>query len=115
MTSMRIFLALGLALIISSACTQTGDSCDDLEGTVTHSTTELTAIESVSVVRRNPIDGSVEAVDQISGSEFSNLSIEFSMSWIEEQHRFRAPSTIIQSAFNWLISPSMACSLAAPL
>jgi len=74
--------------------------------------TELTDIDSAAVMRRDPVDNVVEAVDQINGVEFSNLSIDITLSWIEEQHRFRAPSILIQSALDWLISPGMACTLA---
>lgn len=94
-----------------SACTVSSDSCDDLDGTITHTVTELTSIESASVLKRDPISSVLEAIDQFNGTEFSNLIIEVELSWIEEQHRFRAPSTFIQSLLNWFISPVMACSL----
>jgi len=108
----RICWTIVVLIPMLSACTQTSDSCEDLEGTITHTTTELTGIDSVAVFRRNSVDGVEQAIDQINGTEFSNLSIKITLSWIEEQHRFRATNTIIQSALNWFISPSMACSLA---
>jgi len=106
-----VFRAMVMIIPLLSACSQSSDSCEDLEGTITHTTTELTGIDSVSVIRRASVDGVEQAVDQINGTEFSNLSIEISLSWTEEQHRFRANNTIIQSALNWFISPSVACSL----
>lgn len=105
-------IAIVLAGVLSSACTSSSDSCDDLEGYITHTVTELTGIESASVLKYNANTGVSESVDQLSGTEFSNLSIEVELSWVAEQHRFRAPNTFIQSLLNWFIPPAMACSLA---
>lgn len=122
--TLLLFLVLPFTVF---ACTQSGDSCDDLVGIVTHSTIEITGIESTSLFRRVPVSNTpdsnfpdsatpdsavLEAVDQTSGTEFSNLVIDLRLSWIEEQHRFRAPSTFIQSMLDWFVSPAIACSLA---
>ena len=100
-----------LASTISS-CTFSSDSCDGLEGRITHSVTEITGIKSASVFKRNSNSSVIEAVDQFNGAEFSNLIIEIELSWIEEQHRFRAPATFNQSLLSWFISPAVACTLA---
>lgn len=109
----RIFLFSAIfAGVLLSACSSAINSCDDLEGIVTHTVTEITGIKSASVLKRNSTTGVSEAVDQFNGTEFSNLSIEIVSSWVAEQHRFSAPTTLIQSLSNWLISPAMACTLA---
>ncbi len=107
--------ALSFALITTlsiASCSQSDDSCSDLEGKITHTSTEITGIESASVFKRSTNSNVVEAVDQFNGTEFSNLIIEIKLSWIEEQHRFRATNTFIQSFLDWFISPVMACTLA---
>lgn len=104
-----------LALIMSFAvvgCSQSDDSCSDLEGTITHSTIEITGIESASVFKRNDNSNVLEAVDQSNGTEFSNLIVGIELSWNEEEHRFRATNTFLQSFLDWFIAPVMACSLA---
>ncbi len=53
----------------------------------------------------------LEVVNQTEGSAFSNLVVDVQLSWIEEQHRFRAPSTFIQSMLDWFVPPVMACTL----
>jgi len=101
---------VSVLLLSLSACAGSDDSCDGLEGTITHSDIEITGVKSASVFKRNS-DGTVaETVDQVSGVEFSNLSIDIDLSWIEEQHRFREPNTFIQSALAWFVAPAMACS-----
>ncbi len=106
---------LSLVLITSltaAGCSQSDDSCDDLNGTITHTTTEIVGIESASVLKRNTVTNALEAVDQINGTEYSNLIVDLKLSWVEEQHRLGSTNTFIQSFLNWLIPPAMACSLA---
>lgn len=111
MNRTALSFALVTALSIAS-CTQNDDSCSDLEGRITHTTTEITGIESASVLKRSANSNVIEAVDQFNGTEFSNLIIDVELSWTEEQHRFRENNTFIQSFLGWFISPVMACSLA---
>jgi len=92
-------------------CGQTYNSCSDLEGTITHSTIEITGIESASIFKLSEESNALEAVDQFNGTEFSNLIIEIDLSWIDEQHRLNTTNTIIQSFLDWFLSPTMACSL----
>jgi len=105
-------VALLFALTVASACTQTHDTCDDVAGFRTHITTEITGIESVAAFRLDPSTGALGAIDQFNGSELSNLTIELSFSWIDEEHRFRAPNTFVTSFLDWLMPTAVACSLA---
>ncbi|MFK8078180.1 MAG: hypothetical protein AB8B84_16490 [Granulosicoccus sp.] len=100
-----------LLLILSSCAETTTDSCDDIIGTITHSVVEITDIESALPLKRNTSENTLEAIDQVTGTDFSNLLVDIQLSWNEEQHRFRAPSTFIQSALDWLIAPAYACTL----
>ncbi len=110
MNRTALYLVL-IATLVTSGCGQSHDSCDDLKGTVTHTTTEIVGIESASVFKRSAMTSTLEAVDQTNGTEFSNLIIEINLSWIEEQHRLGSTNTLIQSFLNWLVPPVMACSL----
>ena len=101
----------GFVTSVINGCTQSSDGCDGLEGYHTHSVIEITGIESASVYTRAADTGTLVATDQANGTDFSNLVIQVDMSWIEEQHRFRAPSTFLQSLSDWFISPAMACSM----
>lgn len=105
-------ITVAVLLLTVSACISSTDSCDDLAGTITHTVTEITGIESTSILRKNPNSDTLSAVDQSSGVEFSNLVIQIDLSWIEEEHRFRAPNTFIESMLGWFVSPVLACSLA---
>lgn len=109
--TIRNTTAATVLLLILSSCTETTDSCDDLVGTITHSVIEITDIESALALKRNTSDNTLEAIDQFAGSDFSNLLIDIQLSWNEEQHRFRAPSTFLQSALAWLIPSAYACTL----
>lgn len=100
-----------IATLSIFSCSQSDDSCSDLEGTITHTTTEITGIESAIILKRSANSNVIEAVDQFNGTEFSNLIIDIELSWIDEQHRFRESNTFIQSFLDWIISPSMACTL----
>jgi len=106
---------LSFALITTLSivsCSQSNDSCSDLEGTITHTTTESTGIESALIIKRSANSNVIEAVDQFNGTEFSNLIIEIELSWIDEQHRFRENNTFFQPFLDWFTSPVMACTLA---
>lgn len=101
-------------MLILSACTTSSDSCEGLEGTVTRTEIEITGIDTIAVVKRIPESGVIEAVNEFNGSEFSNLSIELVLSWEAQEHRFRAPSTFIQSLLDWLAPAAHACTLVPP-
>ena len=103
------FFVITLSVV---GCTQTDDSCDDLKGTITHTTTEITGINSATAFNRISTSGATAVVDQVNGTEFSNLIIELDLSWIEEVHRFRETNTFNTSLLDWFISPASACSLA---
>lgn len=109
--TIRNTTAATVLLLVLSSCTETTDSCDDLVGTITHSVVEITDIKSVTPLKRNTSENTLEAIDQVAGSDFSNLVIDIQLSWNEEQHRFRAPSTFIFSALGWLIPSAYACTL----
>jgi len=87
------------------------NSCYDLIGVVTHSDIEITGIKSVSLTTISLSNQELNNFEPLEVTDFSNLQILLEMSWIEEQHRLSAPSTIIQSMVNWFISPAAACSL----
>lgn len=101
-----------LALTVLFGCGQSDDSCDDLVGSITHSTVEITGIEVTDAYRRSPDNGVLEAVNQIDGVEFSNLVLTTRFLWVEEQHRYQSPNTFIQSLLDKLVAPAQACSLA---
>ena len=107
-TALSFVLITTLSIV---SCSQSDDSCSDLEGTITHTTTEITGIESASILKRSANSNVIEAVDQFNGTEFSNLIINIELSWIDEQHRFRENNTFIQSLLDWFVSPAMACTL----
>lgn len=109
--TIRNTAAAAVLLLVLKACTETTDSCDDLVGTITHSVVEITDIKSATPLKRNTSENTQQAIDQIAGSDFSNLVIDIQLSWNEEQHRFRAPSTFIHSALGWLIPSAYACTL----
>lgn len=109
--AMRNVAILTLLTLLVGACSESTDSCDDLIGTVTHSVVEITGIASASVYKRNASENTLQAVDPFTGTEYSNISIDLQVSWSEEQYRFRAPSTLIQSALDWFIPSANACSL----
>lgn len=113
MSISRSLLSTAFVLNLSFVgCSQHDDSCSDLAGTITHTSTEITGIGSISVFKRNTNASTIEAIDQFTGTEFSNLIIELNLSWVEEQHRFRQTNTFMQSFLDWFVSPVMACSLA---
>lgn len=97
--------------VVLCACTQSSDSCDDLKGIITHSTIEVTGLQSVTIKSTNSETAENMAVDQNIGTAFSNLSISIDLSWIEEEHRFRATNTFLYSLLGWFLSPAVACSL----
>jgi len=109
--SIRIFIPLAFITTLLSSCSQSGDSCDDLEGVVTSTLIELTGLKSATVFQRTADSTELVAIDPTIGTDFSNLQIDLEFSWIAEQQRFRAPSTFLQSALTWIISPAMACTL----
>jgi hypothetical protein len=110
-----VLTAILIGTLTASCSGGTGStSCDDLRGVLTHTVTEITGIESSSAFKQIPDTGALESVDQTNGTEFSNLIIELETSWIAEQHRLDAPSTIIQSFLNWIIPSALACSLIPP-
>lgn len=108
---LKVIVFTGVITALLVACTQSSNTCDGQEGLITHSTIEITGIKSTSIQRQVPNSTVVEAVDQVSGTEFSNMEIVLELSWIAEQHRFRTQNTFIQSFLDWFIPPAYACSL----
>lgn len=108
----KAFAMMALLVAVLGACTQSHDTCDDVAGYHTHTITEITGIDAASILQRNPDTQGLEAIDQFTGTNFSNLVIEVDLSWTAEEHRFRATNTFIMSMLDWFIPPAHACSLA---
>lgn len=113
MMNRRTATLLFLVPLAVLACTQSGDSCDGSEGRITHSDIEITGVKSISLLARLSESSGPDQLDQLGQFDsggFSNLVIDLQLSWIEEQHRFRAPNTFIQSMLDWFVPAAMACS-----